>query len=73
MIGILNKRIRDKETRHLLDEVVRGFSSGLSNLFEKVGLPIGNLTSQLFANIYMNEFDQFMKQEQVSDVQCTKQ
>ncbi len=26
-----------------------------------VGLPLGNLTSQLFVNIYMNEFDQFMK------------
>jgi DNA-directed RNA polymerase subunit H (RpoH/RPB5) len=25
------------------------------------GIPIGNLTSQLFANIYMNELDQFMK------------
>jgi hypothetical protein len=24
-------------------------------------LPIGNLTSQLFANVYMNEFDQFVK------------
>jgi hypothetical protein len=28
---------------------------------EKRGLPLGNLTSQLFVNIYMNEFDQFMK------------
>lgn len=27
------------------------------------GIPIGNLTSQLFANIYMNEFDQFVKRE----------
>ena len=27
----------------------------------KCGLPIGNLTSQLFANIYLNEFDQFIK------------
>jgi hypothetical protein len=27
------------------------------------GLPIGNLTSQLFANVYMNEFDQFMKRK----------
>ncbi len=26
-------------------------------------MPIGNLTSQLFANVYMNEFDQFMKHE----------
>ena len=25
------------------------------------GLPIGNLTSQLFSNVYMNRFDQFMK------------
>lgn len=25
------------------------------------GMPIGNLTSQLFSNVYLNEFDQFMK------------
>jgi len=25
------------------------------------GLPLGNLTSQLFANIYLNQFDQFVK------------
>jgi hypothetical protein len=25
------------------------------------GIPIGNLTSQLFANVYMNELDQFIK------------
>ena len=24
-------------------------------------MPLGNLTSQLFVNIYMNEFDQFVK------------
>lgn len=27
------------------------------------GLPIGNLSSQLFSNVYMNEFDQFAKRE----------
>jgi len=27
------------------------------------GLPLGNLTSQLFANIYLNELDYFVKQE----------
>ena len=26
-----------------------------------IGLPLGNLTSQLFVNIYMNKFDQFAK------------
>jgi RNA-directed DNA polymerase len=28
---------------------------------ENIGLPLGNLTSQLFVNVYMNEFDQFVK------------
>ena len=28
-----------------------------------LGLPIGNLTSQLYSNVYMNPFDQFMKRE----------
>lgn len=27
------------------------------------GLPIGNLTSQFFANVYLNEFDHFVKEE----------
>jgi hypothetical protein len=28
-----------------------------------LGLPIGNLTSQLYSNVYMNAFDQFVKRE----------
>ena len=28
---------------------------------DKIGLPLGNLTSQLFANIYLNELDQWVK------------
>lgn len=27
------------------------------------GLPLGNLTSQIFANVYLNEFDQFVKHQ----------
>ena len=30
---------------------------------EGCGLPIGNLTSQLFSNVYLNVYDQFVKQE----------
>jgi len=30
---------------------------------ENKGLPIGNLTSQFFANLYLNELDQFVKRE----------
>lgn len=29
----------------------------------QVGLPIGNLTSQMFANLYLNDFDQYVKRE----------
>lgn len=36
-------------------------SKSLFHSKEGCGLPIGNLTSQLFSNIYMNEFDQYMK------------
>lgn len=61
LVSILSKRIRDKDMMWLLTEVIDSFCSGYSDLFNKKGLPIGNLTSQLFANIYMNEFDQFIK------------
>ncbi|TAL51247.1 RNA-directed DNA polymerase [Patescibacteria group bacterium] len=37
--------------------------SGGGSSQRKIGLPIGNLTSQLFANIYMNAFDHFIKDE----------
>ena len=33
------------------------------NLLEKRGLPIGNLTSQIFANIFLDKFDWFIKKQ----------
>jgi RNA-directed DNA polymerase len=33
----------------------------LTPIEHRKGLPLGNLTSQLFANIYLNELDQFIK------------
>jgi RNA-directed DNA polymerase len=35
----------------------------LENSAPDCGLPIGNLSSQFFANVYMNELDQFVKHE----------
>ena len=35
-------------------------NSAIAENFD-IGLPLGNLTSQLLVNIYMNEFDQFVK------------
>jgi len=37
--------------------------SGRGRDVGSIGLPLGNLTSQLFVNIYMNKFDQFVKHE----------
>ncbi len=57
LIEILKTYIPNRDIVWLLEEVVASFSSTAPG----VGLPLGNLTSQLFVNIYMNEFDQFMK------------
>jgi retron-type reverse transcriptase len=62
LLSILRRRIKDKDVIWLLEEIIESFSSQYSNIFFKKGLPVGNLTSQLFANIYLNEFDQFIKQ-----------
>lgn len=61
MLSILRKKISDEDTLWLLREIIESFTAKQANLFDRQGLPIGNLTSQLFANIYMNEFDQFAK------------
>lgn len=57
LLEILASYIPDKSTLRLLEEVINSFC------FQQPGrgLPLGNLTSQLFCNVYMNEFDQFVK------------
>lgn len=61
LLSIVRKRIKDNDAIWLLEEIIKSFSSQHSTLFSQKGLPIGNLTSQLFANVYLNEFDQFIK------------
>lgn len=55
---ILRRHIKDENTLWLLGEVIESFST---KEISGVGLPLGNLTSQLLINIYMNELDQFLK------------
>ncbi len=57
LIRIIGKNISDQNIIWLLKNVIDSFPQG----GKKVGLPLGNLTSQLFVNIYMDEFDQFVK------------
>lgn len=56
LINILNEYINDKEIVCLIKNIVESFHTRGGK-----GLPLGNLTSQLLVNIYMNEFDQFVK------------
>lgn len=67
--NILAKHIKDPNIIWLLGQVIDSFystkmlnNSAIAEMLNK-GLPLGNLTSQLLVNIYMNEFDQFMKRE----------
>ena len=55
--GILRKRIEDKDLLWLSDGII----DSAAYAGEKKGLPIGNLTSQFFANLYLNELDYFVK------------
>ncbi|MFA5000764.1 MAG: reverse transcriptase/maturase family protein [Candidatus Paceibacterota bacterium] len=63
LLSIIKRRISDQNAIWLLEEIIESFLSEYSDLFNRRGVPIGNLTSQLFANVYMNEFDQFVKHE----------
>ena len=76
LFAILDEYIPDEDILWLLKNVVESFHTGqlsaaprtanptqppLGKGRGRVGLPLGNLTSQLLVNIYMNEFDQFVK------------
>ena len=54
---ILKSSIEDKKLLALLHIVICSFNSGVKGK----GLPLGNLTSQLLVNIYMHEFDKYIK------------
>jgi retron-type reverse transcriptase len=52
LLDILKEKTPDVRLVHLLQNIINSFHRGL---------PLGNLTSQLFANIYLNKLDQFIK------------
>ncbi len=56
LFQLISKRISDKRLLRLIYDIIDSFHHASNK-----GLPLGNVTSQLFANIYMNEFDQFVK------------
>ena len=61
LLNILVRRLKDEKTLVLLREIIESFTAKDPTIFGLIGIPIGNLTSQFFANIYLNELDQFIK------------
>ena len=56
LLNILKRKIKDKKLIWLINEIL------YAQPREK-GIEIGNYTSQVFANIYLNEVDQYIKHE----------
>ena len=54
LLNIIKRKIKDKDLLWLINEIL------YAQKREK-GLEIGNYTSQMFANIYLNEIDQYIK------------
>ena len=66
LFKILKRKISDKKLLWLLQEIIYSNCTKEEKDNSKLprkGLPIGNYTSQTFANIYLNELDQYIKHE----------
>ena len=56
LIKIIKKKIADEKVIWLIERILNNYSNKRGS-----GMPLGNLTSQFFANIYLNELDYFIK------------
>lgn len=64
LFAILARRIGDPDFLSLLGKIIGShYSERTVDMLNKKGMPIGNLTSQFFANVYLNELDQYIKHE----------
>ena len=70
LFEVIKNKSKDPKFLWLIWEIISSFSMFVDifpqrelneNFSKERGLPIGNLTSQIFANIYMNQFDWFIK------------
>lgn len=73
LLTVIRRMIKDKRIIWLIQKILNNSTStekkkgcenhrfsGLSSQARK-GMPLGNLTSQFFANVYLNELDHFVK------------
>lgn len=73
--GLIRRKLKCKDTLWLIETIIDNSNEQvavidyfpgdelLTPLERKRGLPIGNQTSQFFANVYLNGFDHFVKEK----------
>lgn len=58
LFELISERIKDAKTLNVIKEIITSFDAG--DIVGR-GIPLGNVTSQVFANIYLNELDHYVK------------
>lgn len=59
LLQIISEKIVDKNVIKLIIQIMKNHKTKRKG----AGMPLGNLTSQFFANVYLNELDQYVKHE----------
>jgi len=57
LLEIIREKVKDEEVMWLIRQVLENYRGGKQGC----GMPLGNYTSQFFANVYLNELDYFVK------------
>lgn len=64
LLEILGRRIKDERVLWLVKQILSNLPApGRFGGERPIGMPLGNYTSQFFANVYLNELDLFVKHE----------
>ena len=59
LIKIIRRKISDERIIWLIKQILK--NAQVSYIQSQQGMPLGNLTSQFFANLYLNELDHYVK------------
>ncbi len=63
LMRLFQKRILDERILYLLKGILDSADGLKTYVPQGKGMPLGNLTSQIFSNIYLHELDYFIKQK----------
>lgn len=59
LFGLVREKIEDEKLLEVIEKIIRSYEKEGGK-----GIPLGNLTSQLFSNVYFDPFDQYVKRAQ---------